>query len=336
MIAWIFLTGLVFIITTAVGFLFAPTLIRLLHIRKIWKPDTKKTLYGTEAVEFNKLRGEGKSPVPRLGGCLLLFPVLIVGSLTAFILNSKFIFLALLLFALATMVGIYDDLRDIGRIRGGTFSLTKRLIVVFLIGCLFGWATHTLIPTIIGIPGSSGIDLGLFIIPFVGLWFVAWYASGIIDGIDGLSSSVFFVAFFALAILSFIQGNPATLLLSTLMMGALLSFLWFNINPARVYLTESGMMPITLMFAYLTILNGVAGREGVWVGIIIGFVLLVTWLSVVVQLLYRKWKGTKLLRIAPLHHHFEAIGIPGASVVMYYTIVSTITAVLGLMLATVL
>jgi len=61
----------------------------------------------------------------------------------------------------------------------------------------------------------------------------------------------------------------------------------------------------------------------------------VTVLSNVLQILYRNWTGKKLFRIAPLHHHFEAIGWPSYKVTMRYWVVSIMCALLGVAIAAV-
>jgi phospho-N-acetylmuramoyl-pentapeptide-transferase len=68
---------------------------------------------------------------------------------------------------------------------------------------------------------------------------------------------------------------------------------------------------------------------------IVGLPLIATVVSNVVQVLYRKFTGEKLFRIAPLHHHFEAIGWPSHKVTMRYWIISIICAVIGVIIATI-
>jgi phospho-N-acetylmuramoyl-pentapeptide-transferase len=117
-------------------------------------------------------------------------------------------------------------------------------------------------------------------------------------------------------------------------LGGLLAFLWFNIPPARFYMSDTGTMALTLAIgtvAFMT--DNLGGGYGIAVLPIIGGILVVTVASDIAQMLWKKMFGVKLLRIAPLHHHFEAIGWPGAKVTMRYWVLSIILAFLGVIIA---
>jgi phospho-N-acetylmuramoyl-pentapeptide-transferase len=79
--------------------------------------------------------------------------------------------------------------------------------------------------------------------------------------------------------------------------------------------------------------DSLGGGVGVAALPIIGMLLVVTVLSDILQMLSKKFLGRKLLRIAPLHHHFEALGWPGTKVVMRYWILSVVFAFAGVLLA---
>jgi phospho-N-acetylmuramoyl-pentapeptide-transferase len=68
---------------------------------------------------------------------------------------------------------------------------------------------------------------------------------------------------------------------------------------------------------------------------LIGLPLVATAASVLLQVIFKKVTGRKLFRIAPLHHHFEAIGWPSTKVVMRYWVISIMCAIAGLAIATV-
>ena len=116
--------------------------------------------------------------------------------------------------------------------------------------------------------------------------------------------------------------------------GGLLAFLWFNVPPARFYMTETGIMALTMsltIVAFMT--DSLGGGEGVSVLPVIGILLVLTVLSDVIQLLSKKIFKKKVFLIAPLHHHFEAIGWPAEKVTMRYWILGFVFAVIGTLLA---
>ena len=110
--------------------------------------------------------------------------------------------------------------------------------------------------------------------------------------------------------------------------GAILAFLWFNIPPARFYMGETGIMPLTITLATLAFLT-----DTVLILPIIAFPLVATSASSSIQILSKKLFGKRVFRIAPLHHHFEAIGWSPYKVTMRYWVLSVIFAIVGIILA---
>jgi len=188
----------------------------------------------------------------------------------------------------------------------------------------------------IDVPFGSPIVLGPLIIPAFMLLSLLLYASGVIDGIDGLSGGVFGSVFASYAIIAFAEGQIDLAAFCATVLGGILAFLWFNVPPARFYMSETGTMGLTLTIAVVAFmtdnLSGVGG-VGIVVLPIIGALLMLTVLSNVVQVFSKHVFHRKFFRIAPLHHHFEAIGWPGYKVVMRYWILSVIFAFAGVILA---
>nr|MBA3550801.1 phospho-N-acetylmuramoyl-pentapeptide-transferase [Patescibacteria group bacterium] len=164
---------------------------------------------------------------------------------------------------------------------------------------------------------------------------MALYSGGVIDGIDGLSGGVFASMFFAYGGIAFYQQQIDLAAFCAVLVGTILAFLWFNIPPARFYMSETGSMSLTITLAVVAFMtDALVGGYGFLVLPIIALPLLVTSASVIIQLLSKKFRdGKKVFRVAPLHHHFEAIGWPAYKVTMRYWIISIICAVLGMILA---
>ena len=342
------LGSLLFAIALICGFIFTPPIIRFLKYMHFYKVDRKKTLYGEEAKEFNKIRekeekeGEKKpTRVPRLGG-LSFFPTIFIVTFLAFFLPlpKPFIIILILLLSMSIFT-LYDDLTDIGRTKRKSLSFIRRLIVLFFITLAGGVVLQSSLPTIITfLPFEPfiGVEVGLLFGLFFAMWYVFWHVSSIIDGIDGLSSSVYITLFMGTGILSIYQGNVEAYLLSSLAIGLLIPYLYFNSHPAKLYLTEVGITILTFLFASTTFLLAVGadGGSGIWLGFIFGVVLIGTWVSNVLQLAYRKKTGKKLLKIAPIHHHFEACGWNAKKVVSLYVSVTLLAVVIGLLLVAII
>ena len=110
--------------------------------------------------------------------------------------------------------------------------------------------------------------------------------------------------------------------------GGLLAFLWYNIPPARFFLSETGTMGLTTALVVIAFLSR---AEAVLP--IIALPLLVTAVSSAIQILSKKFRGGKrIFIVAPLHNHFQAIGWPSYKVTMRYWIISVACALGGVIL----
>ena len=306
------------------------------------KKDRKETLYGTEAVEFNKIRKAEeqeikKEPVARIGGLTLLPTVLFVGLCIAWLLQSVLLVVCVALIVCVASVALYDDLLDIGLLQGKAWRVRKRLLLLGLVAFAGGVGLYQLLPaTLSFLPFGvfEQVSVGILLPIFFAAWYVFWQASSMIDGIDGLSGSVFLVLFIGTAVVSVLQGGVEAFVLSALGAGVVVPWLFINYAPAKAYLTETGITILLMLYALISFLlgSGENAGDGLWVCSIFGIVLIATWMSNVLQLLYRKKTGKKLLRIAPLHHHFEALGLPGCAVVTRYMLVTILCVVGGLSL----
>lgn len=236
------------------------------------------------------------------------------------------------------VVGLIDDIlvvRGNGTHFAGGLPLRERLGVVSAVAFFSAWWFYDKLDIhSINIPAFGPFDLGVMFIPFFILVAIAIYASGVIDGIDGLSGGVFISIFAAYGGIAFYQQQIDLAALCATIVGGILAFLWFNIPPARFYMTETGIMALTMALTIIVFMTDTLGDGyGVFVLPIIGSLLVVTVLSDVIQVASKRFRNKKVFRVAPLHHHFEAIGWPGYKVTMRYWVFGVISAVVGMIIA---
>jgi len=233
------------------------------------------------------------------------------------------------------LVGLINDFLDILPSGERGLRLRTRLLFVILISGFIGWWFYAKLGMLaVGIPADGVFHLGALIVPLFVLVSLALYAGGVIDGIDGLAGGVFSAAFMAYAGIAYFQDQIDLAAFSATLAGATLAFLWFNIPPARFWMTETGTMGLTLTLAVIAFMTDTpGGGYGVAALPIIAFPLVVTVLSNIVQVLSKKLIGKKVFRIAPLHHHFEAIGWPSYKVTMRYWIISVMCVIVGMTVA---
>lgn len=342
---------LLFIPATAaflIGIAVTPFLNHFLYKYRMWKPKAGKVaLDGTPAETFNRLHETRDIGTPRLGGIVVWGSVLLTAGLlsalsalfpdamgnVAFISrNQTWVPLAALV--LGALVGLLDDLLEVQGKAG--LSLKIRLAIVGAIAFLSAsWFYYKLDVSSVSFPFmATPIELGLVFIPFFVLVALFVYAGGVIDGIDGLAGGIFSTIFAAYAGIAFFQNQMDIAALAAAISGGLLAFLWFNIPPARFYLSETGTMGLTLALVVIAFLTDTLGDgKGVAVLPVIALLLVATVASDVIQIFGKKVFGKKVFRIAPLHHHFEALGWPPYKVTMRYWVVGVLAAIIGMTLA---
>lgn len=330
-------------IASAFAIFWCPLLTNFLYKHKLWKKIARqKTISGEDAVIFNNLHKEREVGVPRMGGLLIwvtvVFVVFLFFALSLIFPDSwiaQFNFLSrsqtwLPLFTLvvASIVGLVDDILVVkgwGKYIGGGLSFKKRFLIVVLIGLIgsiwfyqkLGWDT-------VFVPFIGDVSIGLWYIPLFILVTVACWSGGIIDGLDGLAGGSFASIFGAFAVLSFALGKIDLAVFCAVVAGAIFAFLWFNVPPARFYMGETGILGLTTVMAVIAFLT-----NSVYVLPIIAGLLVVEVLSVIIQLLSKKFRKKKIFLSTPIHHHFEALGWPSYKVTMRAWIIGIVLAFIG-------
>jgi phospho-N-acetylmuramoyl-pentapeptide-transferase len=336
-----------------IGILITPIISHYLYKYEMWKKRAGKVSWdGKDTPIFNELHKHKEVGTPKMGGIVIWLSVLltislfwIIARILPFQLPHKIDFLSrsqtwipLATLLIGAFVGLIDDYLDIRGSRdhiSGGLSLKKRLLVVSCIAFVCAlWFYTKLEVSSIGLPFGKQIPLGILFIPFFILVVIGLYSGGVIDGIDGLAGGVFASMFAAYGGIAYYQHQLDLAAFCAVMVGAILAFLWFNIPPARFYMSETGSMSLTITLAIVAFMtDSLAGGYGILVLPIIAFPLVMTTLSNIIQIGSKKFRGKKVFLVAPLHHHFEAIGWPAAKVTMRYWVISVVLAVLGLVLA---
>jgi phospho-N-acetylmuramoyl-pentapeptide-transferase len=336
----------IFIIGTSsflLAFLFAPTFIKFLYAKKLWRKEIReKSVDGKEVPFFKKFHGEREVKTPRFGGILVWGTTLIL--IVFFYLLSEFTNIAIFdrlnflsrnqtwlpLFTLisASILGLTDDFLQIikkGKYIGGGLSLKTRLVIMGLIGLIGAlWFYSKLGFNTIHMPGLMDLQIDGFYIPLFIFIMMLIYSGGVIDGIDGLAGGTFSIIFAAFAGIALFQNQIDIAAFCAAILGSLLAFLWFNIPPARLYLSETGTMGLCAVLTVVAFLT-----DSVLVLPIIAFLIIGEALSVFIQLISKRIFKRKVFLAAPIHHHFEAKGWPPYKVTMRFWIIGIILAVLG-------
>jgi len=212
---------------------------------------------------------------------------------------------------------------------GGGIKFRHRLFIVFLIALVGAWWFYFKLDwRTIYVPWFGDLYIGLWYIPLFIITMIVIFSSSIVDGIDGLSGGVFASIFAAYGGIAFFRGQIDLAAFSAVVLGAILAFLWFNIPPARFYMGESGMLGLTTSLTVVAFLT-----DSVLVLPIIGIILMAEVASDVIQFASKRFLGRKVFLIAPIHHHFEALGWPPYKVTMRFWVISVVAAIIGMAIA---
>lgn len=331
-----------------IGLILFPYIIKFLSHMHMWKKKSvAKSIDGKDAVLTAKIHNDENKNIPRSGGVgvivsiiltILLFRFLPIIDTNHFTLGVNFLsrnqtWMPIIVFLLAGIIGFIDDYavtHDMGNYIGKGLDLKYRLIGVSLLGIMSAyWLFFKNDIQVLHLPMLGDINIGYWFLPFAVSVYVFIYSGGVIDGIDGLSGGVFSVMFTSFGVISLLNNQNDIAALCFAVAGALIAFLWYNIPPAKVFLSESGTTSLTVLLATVAFYT-----DTIWLLPIVALPLIVTTMSVIIQLLSKKFRsGKKVFLIAPIHHHFEALGYPKYNVVMKYWLLSFICGLVGVVLA---
>ncbi len=286
---------------------------------------------GKEISEWGPESHQAKAGTPTMGG------LIIVAAIAAFTVGGNFfgrysIGLPLAIMGALSLLGCLDDA---GSLQGREqHALTRRMKLLAFLG-IGGAAAAGLYEGLelsaVNIPYEGGRhDLGALYIA-IAVATVVLTAGGVAvtDGLDGLVAGTVAIAFAAYGFIALFQEQEFLGAFCLTVAGANLGFLWHNSHPAQAFMGDTGALALGGGLAV------VAFMTGHWILLpIIGIVFVLEGLSDAVQIGYfRLTGGKRILRMAPLHHHFEAIGWSEVQVVQRAWILGALGAAVGIILA---
>jgi phospho-N-acetylmuramoyl-pentapeptide-transferase len=298
-----------------------------------------------------------KQGTPTMGGVMFLVPfVLVVGGilLRHGQLRAEPALLPVFLMTVAfALIGFADDY--LSKKRGKNLGLTspQKFLLQTVVAVIFAlWLARGAEPVMtqvqIAPAALAGIatgrpaafspvtDLGWSYYPLAVLFIVGLSnATNFTDGLDGLAAGTSIVICIAAAALTWIV-HPGLSLYTMALAGGLAGFLWWNAHPAKVFMGDTGSLPIGAALAGVAL----AGKQEV--GVIVAS--LVCWaelISVMIQVGVFKWRkrargieyarANRIFRRTPLHHHFEELGVQETAIVTRFWIAGALCAAIALL-----
>ena len=287
-----------------------------------------------------------KAGTPTMGGALILVAIAATTLLWADLGNRR-VWVALVVTVLFGAVGWADDyIKLVARNPRGLPARWK-----YFWQSVIGLAAAVFLYVTAAVPADTALIVPLFknIVVDLGWWFIpltylvvvgSSNAVNLTDGLDGLAIMPTVLVGGALGIFAYVMGNAQftqylgfplvpgageLVVLCGAIVGAGLGFLWFNTYPAQVFMGDVGALALGAALGIIAVL---VRQELVLV--VMGGVFVMETLSVILQVASFKLTGRRIVRMAPLHHHFELAGWPEPRVIVRFWIVTVILVLAGL------
>jgi phospho-N-acetylmuramoyl-pentapeptide-transferase len=334
------------------GLMLGPWLIRKLQTSQI----------GQHIREEGPKSHFSKAGTPTMGGLLINVSIVVPTLLWA---NLSNVYIWIALFALIGFgaIGFSDDSAKIRN--GQNLGLTARkkmllqLGMTLLIGSVLAWLytrgvydPDLVLPFVKSIRPSlviPGLLASPWTFPLAFLFFFAFLscvlvgasnAVNLTDGLDGLAIGLTIICGGALTVLAYVAGHreiavyldiarvPQAAELTVFcgaLVGASLAFLWYNAHPADIFMGDVGSLALGGAMGTIAILV----KQEILL-LFVGGVFVAEALSVIIQVASFKLRGKRVFKMAPLHHHFEALGWPESKIIARFWIAGLVWALLAL------
>ncbi len=326
-----------------ISIIFGSWTIRRLISLKFGQPIRTKE----EVNKLFELHG-AKKGTPTMGGLLIIGSIVISTVLWA---RSENPFVWLVLFSMLFLgaIGFYDDWLKVTKKNSKGISSRLKFLLQCVLAAIFTifFLTSPRLAEVaekLYIPFLKEpliVSLGWFTFVFYLLVIVGTSnAVNLTDGLDGLATGCTATVAATYAGLAYLAGNvraaeylqipyvpfsgELTVVCSALL-GACLGFLWWNAFPARVFMGDTGSLAIGGMLGAVAI----CCKQEILLGIV-GGVFVIEALSVILQVASFKITGRRIIKMSPIHHHFELSGWKENTVIVRFWIVSILFALLGL------
>ena len=302
---------------------------------KLLLPVLYKLKFGQNIYELAPEAHKKKQGTPIMGGLIFAGAAIVVSLLMNdySVPLTQNMTLAAILMALGNMcIGFADDMT---KIRGGkNAGLTAKqkmffqtiLALAFSLYCYF----HPLVGSSIRIPFlKAELDLGILYVPLMMFVIVGTTNSAnLLDGLDGLCTSVSMMDFLTLAVIAGVAGFGGDLgVACAAMCGGLMGYWVYNVYPAKVFMGDTGSMFIGGAVVAAAMLL----RQPLLL-VLIAFWMLMSSLSVMIQVTYfKKTGGKRIFKMSPIHHHFELCGMSEFRIVAMYMTTTTALCLIALL-----
>ena len=268
-----------------------------------------------------------KTGTPTMGGIIFILSFLIV-ILINYNFNSNLFIIIVATLGLA-LIGFIDDYKIIKLKSNEGISPKQKIVSQIFVALVVSILGYYYLGSDIFIPFiSRNIEMGLFYIPFNIFFVVALTNSvNLTDGLDGLSTTVTIIVLSFFLIVSIILKEIFLAITIISMIGALLGFLYYNWNPAKIFMGDVGSLSLGGLIASIAIILKLQLLIP-----IVGIIYMVETISVIIQVYFFKRYGKRVFKMTPIHHHYELSGYSEKNIVKKFALITIVGCLIGLLL----
>jgi phospho-N-acetylmuramoyl-pentapeptide-transferase len=249
------------------------------------------------------------------------------------LLNQRETYIILFAFFSMWILGLIDDwlnIKWVGKVKWLTAKM--KLIWMFLFSGFIAYWMHF----------KLGVDYVILWDEKIHIWFLYFIitfiftvllvnAVNITDGLDGLAGWIIVMILMALGVMTYFQHWYLATTVIAIIAASLIAFLWYNINPAKIFMWDSGSLAFGGLIAAVIYLLGI--KLGIWTIIIpLLFLLFVELASSFLQIFWKKTFKRKLFSIAPFHHNLENKWYAEYTIVMKFWLIQAVLTALALVI----
>lgn len=298
--------------------------------------------FTSKARDFTPDSHQSKNSTPTMGGLLILSVTVLTALLWSVFVDMHVVWVVLGMCVFGA-IGFWDDWCKI-KYRKGISIKTKWSLQIAASLALAVCMLYTgVVDATVALPffKSCHLDLGLLYIAWAALVIVATSnAVNLTDGLDGLAICSFIPNVAAFSIVCYLAGHfqlahylyipfaasSELVVAGCALIGSSLGFLWYNAYPAQIFMGDVGSLSLGAALALMALIS----KQELLLIVSAG-VFVVETLSVILQVVWVRLLGKKLFRLAPMHHHFELVGLKESKITVRFTIISIMLCLLALM-----
>ena len=318
--------GIIFTLSLVLG------LVITLILEKKFIPFLMRIKMGQVILDIGPRWHKSKEGTPTMGGIFFIASITLVtlacGTYYVVRDGNWSVLITLGMMVLFGGIGFIDDYTKFVKKQNAGLTARQKLVLQFIVSAAYValMAYKGYITTAIRLPFCDvTLELGVFYYIF-SVIFIAFITNSVnlTDGVDSLAGSVTLVVAVLFSVLSIIAGNMALTSLLGAVCGSLVGFLWYNINPARIFMGDTGSLFLggfVVGMAYIFNCPIIVFLCGAWY--------VIESLSVMIQVFSFKVFHKRVFKMSPIHHHFEMCGWSEHKIVRRFSIFTAIMCIVA-------